>query len=152
MAGTGSVTAENSAASGTTIVVQTARELLRVLREAQLLRREHLAEAEALARQSADSKDLARALYRRGWLTKFQLTMALYGQAAELDLGAYRLYDRIGTGGMGDVYRAVHRRLGRVAALKVVRPDLLVEPTVLSRFRREARAAGRLNHPHIVRV
>lgn len=65
-------------------------------------------------------------------------------------LGDYRLLARIGAGGMGTVYKAVHQRMGRVVALKVLRPEIQNDPRFAQRFDREVRAAARLMHPHIV--
>jgi predicted ATPase len=63
-------------------------------------------------------------------------------------LGHYRLDERIGDGGMGEVYRAFDTRLNRVVAVKVMRPRSHGRP--VSGFLREARAASALNHPNIV--
>ncbi len=62
----------------------------------------------------------------------------------------YELGVRLGSGGMGDVYRARDRLLERVVAVKV--PTSTVTPASAERFKREARAAARLNHPNIVGV
>jgi hypothetical protein len=64
----------------------------------------------------------------------------------------YRLDRLLGKGGMGAVYEARDLRLDRVVAVKVLRGRAFGEQTALRRFRREARAAARLNHPRIVRV
>lgn len=65
-------------------------------------------------------------------------------------IGDYDLQELIGQGGMGAVYRAVHRRMGRIVALKVLRPDISRDPTLIQRFEREVRAAAKLSHPNIV--
>jgi serine/threonine protein kinase/tetratricopeptide (TPR) repeat protein len=64
----------------------------------------------------------------------------------------YRILEQIGAGGMGVVYRARDERLDRDVALKVLSPDLVHEKGFLSRFRQEARALSRLNHPNIATV
>ncbi|HBE66622.1 MAG TPA: serine/threonine protein kinase, partial [Planctomycetaceae bacterium] len=75
------------------------------------------------------------------------------GLPADLDgLDDYTLVREIGRGGMGIVYEAVHRSLGRRVAIKVLAGRELDEPKRLARFRVEARAAARLRHPHIVPV
>lgn len=74
------------------------------------------------------------------------------------DVGAYRLGECLGRGGMGEVYRAEHRLLARPAAVKVIRPELLGVSTpgerarTLRRFEREARATASLRSPHTVDV
>ena len=69
--------------------------------------------------------------------------------AAGARVGSYEVVDRLGTGGMGAVYRARDTRLGRTVALKVLRSD---DPELLRRLDREARAASALNHPNIVQI
>jgi predicted ATPase/class 3 adenylate cyclase len=67
-------------------------------------------------------------------------------------IGPYRLAERLGTGGMGEVYRAYDERLDRWVALKRVSPAGSRDATWRERLRREARASARLNHPGIVQV
>ncbi|MCA0375583.1 MAG: serine/threonine protein kinase [Gemmatimonadetes bacterium] len=66
--------------------------------------------------------------------------------------GKYRIERPLGEGGMGAVYLAEHVGIGRRVALKVIRPELLADATAAERFTREARAAGGLQHPHVVNV
>jgi eukaryotic-like serine/threonine-protein kinase len=74
------------------------------------------------------------------------------------ELGSYRLTERLGQGGMGEVWRAEHRLLARRAAVKVVRPDVLgmsndeEAKRILRRFEREARATSSLQSPHTIQV
>jgi len=67
-------------------------------------------------------------------------------------LGEYHLLERIGTGGMGTVYRAQDRRLGRVVALKAIKAGKLATPQDVLRFRMEADMIAQLDHPHIVTI
>lgn len=67
-------------------------------------------------------------------------------------LGGYAILETMGAGGMGVVYRAKDVHLGREVALKVLRDDLRNNAHVVARFRREAEAFARLNHPNIVRI
>src|SRR4029077_1780560 len=64
-------------------------------------------------------------------------------------LGQYKILDRIGAGGMGEVYRARDTRLGRTVAIKVLAQDVANDPARRDRFLREARAAAALSHPNI---
>ena len=66
--------------------------------------------------------------------------------------GKYLLECRLGHGGMGFVYRARHLELRKPFALKLVKPHKSHRPEYLARFRIEAQALGRLNHPNIVQV
>jgi serine/threonine protein kinase/Tol biopolymer transport system component len=65
------------------------------------------------------------------------------------ELGPYTIIAKLGEGGMGEVYRATDRRLGRTVAIKVLPQDTTPDRRVLQRFEREARAASRLSHPNI---
>ena len=67
-------------------------------------------------------------------------------------VGAYRIEERIGSGGMATVYRAHHERLGRDVAIKVMHPAHATDADFLSRFEREARIVAQLEHPNIVPV
>lgn len=67
-------------------------------------------------------------------------------------LSHYRIVDKIGAGGMGEVYRAIDDKLGREVALKVLPADMARDPDRLARFQREARAVAALNNPHIVTI
>ncbi len=70
------------------------------------------------------------------------------------EMGSYRLADRIGEGGMGEVWRAHHRLLARPAAIKLIRPrrDDEDSATAVARFRREAQAAASLRSPHSIQL
>jgi serine/threonine protein kinase len=67
-------------------------------------------------------------------------------------IGHYRVLEKIGAGAMGDVFRARDERLGRDAALKLIRPSLNDNPDHLRRFEQEARAAAALSHANIVAI
>ena len=64
----------------------------------------------------------------------------------------YRIERELGRGGMGTVYLATHLGTERPVAIKVISPQYMARPEFVERFRREARAAGRLRHPNVVDV
>ncbi len=67
-------------------------------------------------------------------------------------LGNYEIFEEVGRGGMGIVYRALDLSLDRIVAVKVLRDDLRSQPQIVSRFSREAKAAACLDHPNIVQI
>src|SRR5262249_12757243 len=93
---------------------------------------------------------LAQGLARLRQLSWYQAAVFAEGKADDLVLGNYLLLDKVGQGGFGSVFKARHRRMQRVVALKVLLPELMREPQVLQRFQREVQTAAKLNHPNIV--
>jgi serine/threonine-protein kinase len=91
----------------------------------------------------------AKALLERGWMTPYQINQIYRGRAGHLVLGSYLVLERLGQGAMGEVFKARHRRLGRLAALKVIRSQRVADPRYRARFEREVQAAARLDHPHV---
>src|SRR5580658_10766174 len=67
-------------------------------------------------------------------------------------IGHYRVIEKIGSGAMGEVFRARDERLGRDVALKLIRPASSDNSDHLRRFEQEARAAAALNHPNILAI
>jgi formylglycine-generating enzyme required for sulfatase activity/tRNA A-37 threonylcarbamoyl transferase component Bud32 len=104
----------------------------------------------SLSGRFAESRALAGELIRRGWLTPYQVNQIFQGRGDELVLGSYVLLERLGEGGMGQVFKARHHKLGRIVALKIIRKERLATPSAADRFHKEIRAAARLSHPNIV--
>jgi serine/threonine protein kinase len=82
------------------------------------------------------------------WVPKdlFPQTMLL---AAGSRLGPYEIHSMLGSGGMGQVYRATDTRLGRAVAIKILRPEIAADTAFRARFDREARMISQLDHPNI---
>ncbi len=73
---------------------------------------------------------------------------ALVGQT----LGHYRIIEKIGAGGMGEVFRAHDQHLDREVAIKVLPPGTITDQSSLKRFHQEATALSKLNHPNICTI
>ena len=99
---------------------------------------------------STDSAHLAAKLVGDGKLTTFQARALLRGRWKGLVLGNYVILEKIAQGGMGSVFKAKHRRLGRLVCLKVMNSSVRKSPHSMQRFRQEARTVAALDHPHIV--
>jgi serine/threonine protein kinase len=97
-------------------------------------------------------RELAGELIRRGWLTAYQVNQLFRGRGDGLLLGSYVLLERLGAGGMGQVFKARNWKLGQVVALKLIRKDRLTRPEAVRRFHREIQAAAQLNHSNVVRA
>jgi len=88
--------------------------------------------------------EFTKELVNRGWLTSYQVKQIDAGHYSELLMGPYILLEELGQGGMGRVFKARHKRLDRIVALKVINPTDLTHPEAIRRFHREARAIARL--------
>jgi serine/threonine protein kinase/formylglycine-generating enzyme required for sulfatase activity len=97
-----------------------------------------------------DAKHLARELLRQKALTEYQLQEAYLGNAKNLVLGNYVILEKIGEGGMGQVFRARHRRMDRMVAIKMLPSGIGEDSAAVERFKREVKAAAKMNHPNIV--
>ncbi|MDX2009193.1 MAG: protein kinase [Myxococcaceae bacterium] len=76
----------------------------------------------------------------------------LLDDSGAVEFAGLSLGEELGRGGMGTVFRAHHRALGRDVAVKVLAPEVAQDADVRARFSREAHALARLDHPHIVRI
>ncbi|HEV3386658.1 MAG TPA: serine/threonine-protein kinase [Gemmata sp.] len=100
----------------------------------------------------ANPKEMLDRLVEAGMITGFHADRLAEGKYKGFQLGSYLILDQIGTGGMGQVYLAEHINMRRLVALKVLPPYSFDDAVARERFFREARAAGTLDHPNIVRV
>ena len=97
-----------------------------------------------------DAEELARELVKQKKLTKFQAEEVYRGKGKSLTLGNYVLMEKIGAGGMGQVFKARHRRMDRLVAVKLLPPAMTKDKAAIARFEREVKAAAKLRHPNIV--
>ena len=84
-------------------------------------------------------------------VAQIQIDM-MHSLQAGHQLGPYEIVRALGKGGMGEIYVALDRRLARTVAIKLLPADVYHNAEAVERFRREARAASALNHPHIVTI
>lgn len=119
------------------------------LSESGLLLKEELAKL-PLPDGGADAAAVAGRLVAEGILTRYQADAVRDRKFDELLIGNYEVLDRLGAGGMGTVYKARHRRMKRIVALKVLLKNLAQDQTFVRRFQREVETVARLSHPNIV--
>lgn len=112
----------------------------------------YLDRLEAVQPIPEDPKEMANVLVRDAVLSRFQADQLLSGKWRGFYVGKYRVIERIGIGGMGQVYLAEHRTMKRRYAIKVLPRAKASDPAALERFEREARAGGSIDHPNIVRA
>lgn len=155
----GMVQPPTRAVSGSETIVTTAAQLLlqELLREKLLLEDEldSLTEEQLTTlHQAADREQALTRLVEMGLLTPYQAERIRAGNLHGLVLGNYRVRERIGSGGMGTVYKAEHIQLRQMAAVKVVavHTEHSNSQRLLSRFRSEMRAVAQLRHPHVVQA
>jgi eukaryotic-like serine/threonine-protein kinase len=120
------------------------------LRQSGLLTEEQFAAVQHNLPDTNRGRVVARTLVERGLLTRFQAERLLIGRTQGFLLGQYRILDQLGRGGMGRVFKAEHRTMNRLVALKVLSPNVLQTNRARDLFLREVRAIGQLIHPNIV--
>ncbi len=95
-------------------------------------------------------EQLGQRLVDLGYLNRWQVEQLKEGRT-KFNLGPYRIVNAIGQGGMGHVFKAEHKLLGRIEAIKVL-PKSKSTPEAVAAFQREIRAQAQLDHPNLVRV
>src|SRR4029078_13467235 len=106
--------------------------------------------ASLVAGANGDSGELLRLFSVKGLLTQFQLAALNEERGSSLRIGNYDILDRLGAGGMGTVFKARHRRMKRVVALKGLLASLCKDEGFLQRFQTEVVTIASLQHPNIV--
>jgi serine/threonine protein kinase len=134
----------------------TPEELIALIRKSEVVSadkfREYLLRRQPPPGIPADASQFADEMVRDGLLTFFQAEQLLLGKWSGFTLGRYKLLERVGVGGMGQVFLCEHLHLGTRVALKILPPAKAEQPAALGRFYREARAASSIDHPNVVRT
>ncbi len=99
-----------------------------------------------------DPAKLGGLMVRDGVLTHFQAEQLLQGRWKRFSIGKYKVLERIGVGGMGQVFLCEHKLMKRKVAVKVLPAAKAKDEAALARFYREARAVAAVDHPNIVRA
>jgi serine/threonine-protein kinase len=130
----------------------TVAEYLQELRALQLVNPEQWDElSRTAAIRFRNVSELSNFLLQRRLLTQYQIDQMQTGRGKRLVAGAYQILDCLGAGGTSEVFRALDVKNGQVVALKVVNSQLLKDPEIVGRFKRETRVLRALSHPNIVR-
>src|SRR5207302_10155028 len=98
----------------------------------------------------ANPARMAGLLIRDGILTQFQAENILQGRWRRFTIGKYKVLEKIGSGGMGQVYLCEHKLMRRRVAVKVLPTAKAADDNARERFYREARAVAALDHPNLV--
>ena len=128
---------------------------LQAIRSACILSEQQFEKLEATMAKGeypAEPAELSARLVKDGVLTEFQARQIQKGKSEGLNFGSYIILEFLGKGTMGKVYKARHRMMGRVVALKILDSRYVSNTRVLARFQREMQLVGRLDHPNVVRA
>ena len=135
------------------MVIDSVDSLLTALSRLQILGPQQVDEiARELAPQYQDPFELSEYLIEIAWLTAHQRRLLFEGRWNELAVGPYQILDRLGEGGVSEVFKAWDTVRGRDVALKVLRQHLAVRPDAVQQLRREQQAVVRLVHPNIIKT
>jgi serine/threonine-protein kinase len=128
---------------------------VQAIRSSNILSERQLEKLEASLAEEAHSTEpakLASRLIKDGILTEYQAKQLLKGKGQGLTFGSYIILEFLGKGTMGKVYKASHRMMGRIVALKILEPRYITSTRSLARFQREMQLVGRLDHPNVIRA
>ena len=135
----------------------TVEKFLECVAKSELVAKDQLSQTVASLKQSdpdavADADRLAEKLIQANLLTRWQCDNLLQGKSSGFMLGPFKLLRLLGAGGMSTVYLGEHTLMQCLRAIKVLPAGRVEDSSYLERFRQEAIAAARLNHPNIVQA
>jgi serine/threonine protein kinase len=135
-------------------VPTTTDDLLQVVRRSELVAPPRLDAflRDTPASSASSPREMCDLLLSYGLITRFQAEQFLQGKWRGFTIGKYKVLERLGSGGMGTVYLCEHMTVCRKVAVKVLPSSQAHNPSALGRFYREARAAGVLDHPNLVKA
>ncbi len=131
----------------------TAQEFAASIFQSGLLSRDEIEELRKRLNDSAlpgEAREIASKLVSEGKLTRYQAAVLLKASKDPLLIDNYVILDTLDTGGMGLVFKALHRSMNRVVALKLLPAAMMSARDTVKRFQREVQAAAALKHPNIV--
>ncbi len=135
------------------MVIDSGDNLLSALRSLQLFSSQQVGEIEReLLPRYPNAFDLSEYLVEIDWLTAFQRRLLFEGRWNELTVGPFQILDRLGEGGVSEVFKAWDTVRGRIVALKVLRQHLAARPEAVQELQRERQAVVHLIHPNIIKT
>lgn len=111
---------------------------------------EELKDRLAASALSGEAREVASKLVMEGKLTRYQASVLLKASKDPLLVDNYVILDTLDTGGMGLVFKALHRSMNRIVALKLLPSSMMSARDTVKRFQREVQAAAVLKHPNVV--
>jgi serine/threonine protein kinase len=125
-------------------------EFFRHLSDSCLLSQDDLTKHTAVLSDFENGQAAVQYLVDTNVLTEYQAEAIVEGRFEQLVLGNYVILSKLGSGGMGAVFKARHRRMKRIVAVKVLSSDIARQSSFVKRFQREVETIAQLTHPNIV--
>src|SRR6516162_5705021 len=139
--------------AGLSMSIDSVATLLNVLRRVQIYTPGQIDEiARELTPHYDDPRELVDYLVQMEWLTPYQREALFEGHWDALTIGQYQLLERLGEGGVSEVFKAWDTRRGCIAALKVLRQHLTSSTDAVREFQRELRSVTHLSHPNVIKT
>ena len=125
---------------------------LQRLFDSRILTEQNLSNAEEAKARHQNVESFIQDLIESKLLTKFQVEQLIAGKGDSLAFGKYIIQEKLGAGGMGQVYKAYHPEAAKLVAIKVILPQGKWDAESIKRFEREVKASEKLVHPNIIAV